>query len=171
MKFFSGFCFNNEEILFEEYLNKSKYNVSGFSYGAIKAVEYVNNSDLRVDTLQLFSPAFFNNVEKKFIRVQLLHFKKDRDSYIKNFLQNSIYPSSIKIDKFYYDGSYSELEELLTYNWDIEKIKTIVKKGTILEVFLGEDDKIIDSKVVKDFFSEYATIYMIKNSGHILKSN
>lgn len=59
MRYFSGFCFQNEEALFEPYLIKSDFTVAGFSYGAIKAMEYAFTCKTRIDTLQLFSPAFF----------------------------------------------------------------------------------------------------------------
>jgi len=36
--YFNGFSLQNEEILFQEYLEKSDFVVSGFSYGAIKAL-------------------------------------------------------------------------------------------------------------------------------------
>ena len=36
MQFNSGFSLKNEDYLFEEYINQSKYSISGFSYGAIK---------------------------------------------------------------------------------------------------------------------------------------
>ena len=48
---------------------------------------------------------------------------------------------------------------------DLEKV---ISRGTRIEVFLGADDKIIDSKEAYEFFKEYATVYFIKNKGHIL---
>ena len=75
-KYFSGFCFFEESELFEEYLIKNDFTFYGFSYGAIKAFEEALNSQKRVDTLQLFSPAFFQNYDDKFKRTQLMYFKK-----------------------------------------------------------------------------------------------
>jgi predicted alpha/beta hydrolase family esterase len=169
MKFFNGFCFNNEERLFEEFLDSSEYSVAGFSYGCIKALRYILDTDARVDKFQLFSPAFFNDKDKKFTRLQLLHFKKDKDSYIKNFMQNSIYPNDYDISEYLTDGSYEELEDLLTYRWQEDTIKEITKRGISLEVFLSEDDKIVNTTEAKEFFERFATVYMIKNRGHILK--
>ena len=65
-KYFSGFCFENESEIFDEYLEINDFTVSGFSYGAIKAFEEVLASNKRVDKLQLFSPAFFQSFDKKF---------------------------------------------------------------------------------------------------------
>ena len=64
-KYFSGFCFADESELFSDYLENNEFTVCGFSYGAIKAFEEVLNSDLRVDKLQLFSPAFFQSYDEK----------------------------------------------------------------------------------------------------------
>nr|WP_275856258.1 hypothetical protein [Sulfurimonas sp. MAG313] len=65
MKFYSGFSLSNDEILFKDYLKYSDYTVAGFSYGAIKAFEMALTSKTRIDTLQLFSPAFFQEKKRK----------------------------------------------------------------------------------------------------------
>lgn len=166
--YFSGFCLENEACLFDEYRQINDFTVSGFSYGAIKAFEEVLNSDERVDTLQLFSPAFFQTQDKKFKRMQLMFFKKDAQAYCDNFLENIAYPSSLDTNKYFNLGTYDELEELLTYEWSEEKLQSLVNKGVKIEVFLGEKDKIIDSKKANDFFVNYATVYYIKEKGHIL---
>jgi RNA recognition motif-containing protein len=44
----------------------------------------------------------------------------------------------------------------------------LLEKNIKIEVFLGQLDKIIDAQAVYDFFKPYATVYFIKNSGHIL---
>ena len=62
--YFSGFSLNNEQDIFQDIINKSDFTVSGFSYGAIKAFDYVLNCNTRVDTLQLISPAFFQTKDK-----------------------------------------------------------------------------------------------------------
>ena len=168
MLFFSGFCLQNEAKLFDFWLNNSNYTVAGFSYGAIKAVEYVLNSKSRVDRLILLSPAFFNDKDKKFKKMQLLYFAKDKDSYIKNFINNITNGSKVDISNYLKEGSKEELKELLNYQWDIEKLKKITNQGTIIEVILGSKDKIINSKSAKDFFEQIATVYCIKNANHIL---
>ena len=166
--FFSGFCFFNESELFNEYLITNDFTISGFSYGAIKAFEEALNSKERVDRLQLFSPAFFQNFDEKFKRAQLHYFKKDENIYVENFLKNVIYPKEIDISKYFKVGTAQELEELLFYEWSEEKLQKLVDKGTIIEVYLGEKDKIIDSLKVKEFFKNFATTYYIKNKGHLL---
>lgn len=52
--------------------------------------------------------------------------------------------------------------------YNSEKLDKIKKRGIEIEVYLGGDDKIIDSLHVKEFFQEFATIYYIKNKGHRL---
>jgi len=96
MIFFSGFSLKNEEELFYDYLKNVKENpyvVAGFSYGAIKALEYTANSSERIDRLILISPAWFCNKSKAFVKTQLLYYKKDANAYIKAFLKNIAYPS------------------------------------------------------------------------------
>jgi enterochelin esterase-like enzyme len=167
-RYFSGFCFVDESELFDEYLEKSEFVVCGFSYGAIKAFEEVLNSNQRVDKLQLFSPAFFQTFDEKFKRMQLMYFKKDADAYCKNFLQNVASPTNQNISRYFKMGIVQELEELLNYQWSEEKLQTLVDKGTIIEVYLGANDKIIDSLKAKEFFVNFATVYYIKEKGHLL---
>ncbi|OCL82878.1 pimelyl-ACP methyl ester esterase BioV [Arcobacter porcinus] len=166
--YFSGFCFSNESELFEEYIEKGDFIVSGFSYGAIKAFLEVKNSKKRVDKLQLFSPAFFQNKDEKFKRMQVMFFKKDEKTYIKTFLNNVKDNSSKNIDKFYKKGNYEELDELINFKWNKEDLEELVEKGLKIEVFLGKNDKIIDSLEAKEFFKDFATVYYFKDKGHIL---
>ncbi len=160
--------FFDESELFDEYLEKSDFTVCGFSYGAIKAFEEVLNSNQRVDKLQLFSPAFFQTSNDKFKRMQLMFFKKDANSYCENFLKNVLNPTNKDISKYFQMGTFEELEELLNYQWSEEKLQRLVDKGTIIEVYLGEVDKIIDSQKAKEFFRNFATVYYIKEKGHLL---
>ena len=169
MKYFNGFSLINEKELFNEYLNKSEFSVIGFSYGAIKAFEYTLNSNERIDKLILISPAFFQNQNEKFKRLQLINFKKNPNLYIDNFLKNITYPSNINLNKYLNKGTFEELEELLNYEWSIEKLDNLIKKNIKIEIYLGESDKIIDSNLAKIFFIDFATIYFIKSVGHILK--
>ena len=48
--YFSGFSLEGEKELFDPYRVKNSFTVSGFSYGAQKAFEYVLNSSKRVDS-------------------------------------------------------------------------------------------------------------------------
>jgi len=165
--YFSGFSLENEEGLFQEYLEKSDFIVSGFSYGAIKALEYALETKKRVDKLQLFSPAYFNDKDKKYKRMQLFYFTKDSGQYCEQFLQNAGFSNERSL-KYFNQGTYEQLEELLEYAWDKEKLQKIVDKNIKIEVFLGENDKIIDANKALEFFKQFAEVYYIKNKGHIL---
>jgi len=167
--YFSGFSLEKEEELFSEYSLKNDFTVAGFSYGAQRAFDYVINTNDRVDLLQLFSPAFFQNKDKKYKRMQVMYFKKDPLKYSDNFLSNSIYPSAHDLQKYFTQGSYEDLETLLNYHWSETKLELLLSKGVKIEVFLGCEDKIIDALETKKFFQKYANVYMIKNAGHILK--
>lgn len=170
IKYFNGFSLKNEEVLFENYIDTNTYTVAGFSYGAQKALEHVYCSKHRVDRLILLSPAFFQTQKKSFIRTQLHYFDKDKSAYVKQFLSNIAFPSSCTLDKYLDTSKKEELEELLTYIWDNKKIETILDRGTTIEVFLGMEDKILDSSEALIFFKKSCTTYHIKNSGHLLEA-
>jgi hypothetical protein len=167
-KYFSGFCLKDENRLFDEYIIKNDFSVAGFSFGATKAFDYVYELNKRVDTLQLFSPAFFQSSTEKFRRMQLIFFKKDENTYCNNFLKNIVYPSSTNISDYFIQDSYKDLEALLNYTWDESKLEEVIARGTKIEVYIGEKDKIIDSSLALEFFKNYATVYYIKEKGHIL---
>ncbi len=168
MRYFNGFCFQNEEALFEPYLIKSDFTVAGFSYGAIKAVEYAFTCKTRIDTLQLFSPAFFEDKDEKFKKLQTLSFAKNSDAYTQIFLQNCAHPSTFDLQPFFHKGSIEELHELLHCIWDETCLRTLKERGITIEVYVGECDTIINPISVKDFFLPFATVYYFKKVGHCL---
>jgi pimeloyl-ACP methyl ester carboxylesterase len=165
MRYFNGFCLKGEEVLFEPYLIQSDFTVAGFSYGAIKAVEFALTCKERIDTLQLFSPAFFQDRDAKFKKLQTLSFAKNPDAYCHTFLQNC---APISLESFFEQGTHQELEALLNYTWDTTKLSLIQEKGINIEVYVGEQDAIIHALHVKDFFVPFATVYYFKKVGHCL---
>ena len=173
MKFYSGFTFKNDENCFKEYLQYSQYSVSGFSYGAIKAFEYVEKQlelGNRIDTLQLFSPAFFQTKSEKFKRLQTMSFKKDRDGYINSFIQQCFSPYSIR-NLEYIEATILDLNNLLSYEWLVSKLKNVVDKGVKIEVYLGGKDNIIDVQSARELFLKVATVTYIKEANHFLQIN
>lgn len=168
MKYFNGFSLHGEETLFSEYLIESEYAVAGFSYGAQKAFEYVYDSKVRIERLILLSPAFFQTQNPSFIRTQLRYFEAGKEAYVEQFLSNITYPSSLVLSNYLKVGTAEELESLLTYKWDTNKIQEVLDRGTTIEVFLGKDDKIINARAAFDFFSPLTTTYLIKDAGHLL---
>lgn len=168
--YFSGFSLQNEAELFDDYIEKGEVIVSAFSYGCIKALKSILDGELsskRIDKVQFFSPAFFNDKDKKYVRLQLMFFKKDPKKYCDNFLTNCGF-ENINKEKYFSMGTYDELKELLEYRWEKDIIKTLLEKGIKLEVFLGGDDKIIDPSKALEFFREFGEVYYIKNKNHIL---
>ncbi|MEA3383099.1 MAG: pimelyl-ACP methyl ester esterase BioV [Campylobacterota bacterium] len=165
--YFNGFSLNNESELFNEYIIKNEMTISGFSYGAIKAFEYALNSENRIDKIQLFSPAFFNDKDLKYKRMQLMFFKKDNINYCNQFLKNCGFSEELS-SKYFRIGKYEELEELLYYKWEDKKLKELKNKNIEIEVYLGGDDKIIDSNKALEFFKPYSEVFYIKQKGHIL---
>ncbi len=169
MIYFNGFSLQNEKELFAPYLVDSDYCVAGFSYGAQQAFEYVYHAKERIDRLILLSPAFFQTQKPSFIRTQLRYFEAGQEAYVKQFLANVSYPSILDLSKYLKVGTKKELESLLSYTWDIKKIEEVLDRGITIEVFFGEDDKIIDSKQAFDFFAPLTTTYFIKRVGHVLR--
>ena len=169
MRYFNGFSLYNEEVFFKEQLIKSEYAVAGFSYGAQKAFEYVYNSTERVDRLVLISPAFFQNHKKSFIKTQLRYFKVDKEAYTKQFLKNVAYPSSVDLSSYLCEGTYKELESLLSYVWEKEKVLELLARGVTIEVFMGDRDKIVDVEKSYEFFLDLVPVYLFKETGHLLK--
>jgi len=173
MRFYSGFSLKNEQHYFREYMNCSHYSVCGFSYGAIKALREVREMLLakkRVDTLQLFSPAFFQTKDEKFKRLQIMGYKKNADAYLREFIASCFSPYEKKIVE-HGKNSIEELEELLHYEWDIDELRGLAEKGVKIEVYLGGKDAIIDVEGAREFFLEVATVTYIKEANHFLLTN
>ena len=170
MKYFNGFSLQNEEELFSTYLLNSDYCVAGFSYGAQQAFEYVYHAKERIDRLILLSPAFFQTQKPSFTRTQLRYFEAGKEDYVKQFLANVTYPSSLDLSNYLKVGTNEELEALLTYVWDKKKIQEVLDRGTTIEVFFGQDDKIIDAQQAFDFFAPLTTTYFVKGVGHLLRA-
>ena len=130
MKFFSGFSLINESYLFEDFIDESDYSVSGFSYGAIKALAYVKEELVkgnRVDRLQLFSPAFFQVKDAKFKKLQLMAYRKNKEIYLNQFLNTCFSPYERKIVENI-DTKVDDLYELLNYEWDGSALDAVVIK-------------------------------------------
>lgn len=169
-RFFSGFALANESHYFLEFINPSCYTVSGFSYGAIKAMRKVLEmlkDGKRVDTLTLISPAFFQDRDIRFKKLQRIAFAANRDLYLENFLKSCFSPYGRKAVEL---GGCSawELDELLEYVWDTEELAFLVRSGVKIEVYLGEKDSIIDVKNAKEFFLPFATVSVLKGGSHFL---
>ncbi|SFV64766.1 hypothetical protein MNB_SV-13-164 [hydrothermal vent metagenome] len=170
MKYFNGFSLLGEEVLFKDYLLESDYAVAGFSYGSQKAFEYVYASSHRIDRLILLSPAFFQDQKSSFKRRELRYFDRGEDAYIKQFLMNVSSPFlSNVVDKYLDIGKKYQLEDLLDYRWDKEKIKEVIARGTSIEIFVGVEDKIVNIDEVLAFFEDTECVcYKLKDAGHLL---
>ncbi len=173
MKFYSGFSLKNDEHFFKEYINYSEYTVSGFSYGAIKAFKYVKEQlDLgkRVDTLQLFSPAFFQTKSVKFKRMQTMSFKKDSSSYLNLFISSSFSPYHNKYIENV-EANILDLNELLSYEWIVSELLRLKNSGVKIEIYLGGKDTIIDIEGARKLFVQISTLTYIKDANHFLQTN
>ncbi|WP_456392078.1 pimelyl-ACP methyl ester esterase BioV [Nitratifractor sp.] len=169
MIYFSGFCLRGEAELFADWLMESDYAVAGFSLGAIRALEFALQSESRIDRLLLFSPAFFQTLPDRFAVRQLRAWDRDPEAYRKQFFQNCAAPSDRDLSPYAAQGSRQELAFLLDYRWEEEKLRAIRKRGTVIEVFVGEEDRIIDAEGAMKFFApEVDALYRFRHAGHIL---
>lgn len=171
IKFYSGFSLKNEEDFFDAYRDDSAYCVSGFSYGAIKAFEYVQKQmqdGKRVDRLQLFSPAFFQTKPEKFKQLQVRAYKKSTEKYLAQFMAGCFSPYEMQTVQNT-PTQEEELSELLSYKWVMSSLKVLQSKGVSIEVYLGGKDAIIDAKAAEEFFLEVATVTYIKKANHFLQ--
>ncbi len=169
MKFFSAFGLKNEQELFRFWLNCNDFCVAGFSSGAIDALEYTLNSKNRVDRLILISPIFFESIDRDELNKRVKIFKKRYKKFMSEYYKKIDIGSRLDIAKYKTNATLLELENALFYNWSIEKLEKIIKRGTVVEVILSQDDKISDSKYALYFFKDITTTYLIKDVNHLLK--
>lgn len=167
MTFYSGFSLTNDHRFLDHFIRESDYTVAGFSYGAIKAAHHAAKSECRIDTLQLFSPAFFQTKKSSFKRLQLSAFTGDSQNYLLRFIEGCFAPCKVREVEIE-AGTIDELEELLNFVWDEELMRQIVDKGINIEVYLGLEDTIIDVRGAKEFFLPYATVFTIRRGNHFL---
>jgi len=168
MRFYSGFALSEDQCFFDPYLNHSDYTVAGFSYGAIKAAEYAANARDRIDTLQLFSPAFFQTKKESFRRLQMGGYIKDSERYLEKFLTSCFAPAPVSPITWGSNDAQS-LQELLYYEWKPELLETIRSKGIRIEVYLGLEDQVVDVAGAREFFLPYATVTSIRRGNHFLQ--
>ncbi|WQT67074.1 pimelyl-ACP methyl ester esterase BioV [Helicobacter pylori] len=172
MRFFSGFGFVNESVLFEEWLLKGAYDVSGFSMGAIKAIEYAYNEVLqqrRIHSLLLFSPCMLAHKSLAFKRLQLFSFQKDPKNYMDNFYKEV--GLDAQLERFKREGSLEELEFLLDYKYSDPIIRFLLEKGVKIEVFIGLKDKITDVQALLEFFMPLVQVWQFKDYNHLLQKS
>lgn len=172
MKFFSGFGFKREQALFKEYLDDAPFVLSGFSYGAQLATQEALNAlniGKRVEKLQLISPAYFNDLPRGVLMKELDNFVKNRDLYMNFFYKKAAYPYKGDITPFKSDPDLGQLKSLLLYRWKEEDLERLKSAGVDIEVFLGGFDKIVDAKKAGEFFAPFASVYTIKDAGHLLR--
>lgn len=169
MKFYSGFSLKNDLFFFDEFLEKGEYSVAGFSYGAIKAAHHVLNTTHRIDTLQLFSPAFFQTQSEAFKKLQLKAFTRSPQTYRENFLISCFSPYSVQEVDLNHEDNEENLRELLTFVWTSDLMNEIRAKGIRIEVYLGLEDRVIDVVGAREFFLPYATVTSIRQGNHFLQ--
>jgi len=127
--YFSGFCLEGESELFSDWLVPGDFAVAGFSLGAIRAFEFTLGSESRIDRLLLFSPAFFQSRPERYLRLQLEAYARDPEGYRRTFLSRCAAPSGRDLSSYSVEGSPEELEFLLRYRWEEEKLRALRDRG------------------------------------------
>lgn len=168
MHFYSGFCLRNDAGFFEGWLKKDVYTVAGFSYGAIKAFRHVLASERRIDTLQLFSPAFFRDRTESFRRLQMKGYQRDGVGYRARFLESCFSPYPVGTVETADDGAEA-LEALLTFDWPTASLAALKVRGVRIEVYLGEKDAVVDTEAAMAYFRPFATVFYFKGANHFLQ--
>jgi len=168
MTFYSGFCLRDEARFFAPWLRDDAYTLAGFSSGAIKAFEHALASRSRIDTLQLFSPAFFGDKSEAFKRLQLRGFERNRAGYLQQFIAGCFAPYPIREIRTKEEGA-EDLEKLLSFPWNPAELQRLTARGVRIEVYLGTADAIIDAEAARAHFLPYATLYTFKNANHFLQ--
>lgn len=169
MIFHSGFSLCNDQSFFDPFLKVSDYTVAGFSYGAIHAARYAETSNVRIDTLQLFSPAFFQTKKESFRRLQMGGYLKDRSGYTEKFIESCFSPCPVGEVDLDVHANEEQLKELLYFVWEETLMRSIREKGIRIEVYLGLEDRVIDVEAAREFFIPYATVTSINRANHFLQ--
>lgn len=169
MRFFSGFGFEGEQGLFKNLIKDTDFDLYGFSMGAIDAFEYALSAKERFDRLTLFSPSFFQEESGEFRTLQLRAFMRRPEAYMKNFYKNSNSSRKSDIIEYTKHPSKEELERLLWYRWDRERLCLLQSRGVKLRVYIGGNDRIVNPESSLEFFRSVAEVYYINKADHLLR--
>jgi hypothetical protein len=164
--FFSGFCLHGEKELFENFLEETPFTWAGFSFGAQQLWEKLRHwSGGRIQKIILLSPAYFGSKPEKWVQLNLAGFQRNREKYIRNFLQKGGLPDWKYLDP---TCTYSQLEKGLNFQW--EPIPPILKKVEC-HIYLGEADKIVDLEGAYSFFKKVGIVHLLKHHTHFLTNS
>ena len=175
MRFFSGFGFKDDIMLFKDLLDKfgyktqNDYSICGFSKGTQKALNFTLNAKTRINRLILLSPAFFHDKDSAFKKLQITQFNKNKKLYMNAFYKNVGIEADSAFLREIDELDSTQLSECLYYEFKKESLSALQKKGVEIIVFVGEKDKIINAKATQEFFSEFGIVYFVKNANHLLK--
>lgn len=141
--------------------------VAGFSYGSIAATRYALAHE-DVKRLILLSPAYYTHKDDEFRSVQLTAFEADSDLYALKLLKKSGL-SAEDGAKYGQQGTKEQLRELLYFDWNMAGLDELVQRGVSIEVFIGDNDRVVEPLVSKEFFEKFAKVYMLENKNHVLR--
>lgn len=164
--FFNGFALEMDEAVKNRFYHASDFTIAGFSYGAQRAVEEALQSSQRIDSLLLFSPAFFQHYDDAFKIAQLNAYEKSPQTYMKRFVKNAVAPYNYTLSVG--DHSKVMLQSLLFYNYVSSDLKKLVERGIAISVYASKLDKVVSYEQMYAFFKPYATITTFNSANHLL---
>ncbi|CCB79394.1 hypothetical protein HBZC1_04080 [Helicobacter bizzozeronii CIII-1] len=175
-RYFSGFGFQGEAWLFEWILKPcGLYDVAGFSYGAICALEYIYGQvkqGKRTQRLILIAPCMLAHKSQAFKNLQLKAYQQNPQAYMQAFFEkigwNALLAQDPSLARYAHLGSLQDLQTLLNYHYDPQKLEFLCDQGVRLEVFIGLEDAIMDAKALCAFFRDYGCVWQFKGANHLL---
>ncbi|TSA87024.1 pimelyl-ACP methyl ester esterase BioV [Helicobacter mehlei] len=175
-RYFSGFGFQREEWLFESILKPcGLYDVAGFSYGAICALEYACEQvkqNKRIQRLVLIAPCMLAHKSQAFKNLQLKAYQQNPHAYMQAFFEkigwSALLAQDPSLARYTHLGSLQDLQILLNYHYAPEKLEFLCARGVRLEVFIGLEDAIMDAKALCVFFRNYGCVWQFKGANHLL---
>ncbi len=177
MIFFSGFGFKNEMDIFCDILElyaksldstiNPPYIIAGFSYGSQKAIDYSLSATHRINSIILLSPAFFNDKDLPFKEKQIRQFNNNKNIYMQYFLKNAGFIEEYR--RFLTMRDVKDLHNLLYYRFNSLDLLKLSKRGVKIDVYIGENDNIINVESAIDFFKDSCVVHLKRHSNHFLK--
>ncbi|WP_120944381.1 pimelyl-ACP methyl ester esterase BioV [Helicobacter labacensis] len=176
-RYFSGFGFQDEAWLFAWLLEQGTlYDVAGFSYGAICALEFAYNQvrqGKRVQRLMLIAPCMLAHKSQAFKNLQLKAYQQNPRTYMQAFFEkigwNALLQQDPSLARYTHLGSLQDLQTLLNYHYAPKKLEFLRAKGVHLKVFIGLEDAIMDAQRVRVFFKDHACVWSFKEANHLLR--
>lgn len=119
----------------------------------------------------------YKKIMAKFIAACIYHYINAPNQYMQNLYKSYGFSSAHANESFCKNLSTSEyfthypktriLGNLLHYKWD--KITKVAKKTKLLVIFCGKNDRIVNSNLALNFFSQFGHCFLLHSCNHLLR--